>query len=149
MKNVLALLGLMLALPKESTLPANSRRAEVLARRQSFAGDETAELNPISSIAVGFILMVVAFVIALTVLPLIADSTAAAQASPNVTGSNDTLLGLIPTLLIVVLVVGAIAFLVHGFRGLKENLERFSYPSFPLSPSVLSVQSVKLLRKSF
>lgn len=84
--------------------------------------DKAAESNPISKIAIGFILIAIALVIALTVLPLVADSVAATQASSNVTGSSDTLLGLLPLLLIVGLVIGALAFLISGFKDLKESL---------------------------
>lgn len=84
--------------------------------------DQMAEQNPVTKIAIGFILIAIALVIALTVLPLVADATAAAQASPNVTGSSDTLLGLIPLLVIVGLVVGALSFLISGFRDLKNDL---------------------------
>lgn len=121
MKNpVMALLGLLMAVPPTQTVV--SRRAQLAARREQFVADVAAEANPISKIAVGFILIAIALVIALTVLPLVADSVALTQASANVTGSSDTLLGLLPLLLIVGLVVGALAFLISGFRDLREQL---------------------------
>lgn len=88
---------------------------------EAFVRDQKAEVNPIQKIAVGFILIAVALVIALAVFPLVADATAAAQASDNVTGSVDTLLGLLPLLLVVGLLVGALAFLISGFRDLKQK----------------------------
>lgn len=81
--------------------------------------NEMANAGPITKIAVGFILIAVALVIALTVLPLVADTVAATQASSNVTGSTKTLLGLIPLLLVVGLVIGALAFLISGFKELR------------------------------
>lgn len=89
---------------------------------EAFVRDQKAEVNPIQKIAVGFILIAVALVIALAVFPLVADATAAAQASTNVTGSVDTLLGLLPLLLVVGLLVGALAFLISGFRDLKQKV---------------------------
>ena len=82
---------------------------------------KTAETNPVQKIAIGFILIAIALVIALAVFPIVADATAAAQASTNVTGASDTLLGLLPLLLVVGLLVGALAFLISGFRDLKNT----------------------------
>lgn len=84
--------------------------------------DKAANQNPITKIAIGFILIAIALVIALTVLPLVADTVALTQASANVTGSSKTLLGLLPLLLIVGLVVGALAFLISGFKDLKDGV---------------------------
>lgn len=87
---------------------------------EAMAADNRAESNPVRDIAVGFILMAIALLIALVILPIVASSVATAQADTNITGANDTLLGLIPTLLIVALVLGAVGFLFRGFRGLKN-----------------------------
>lgn len=98
----------------------NKQLTQMLALK-AFIDSTKAEQNPIQKIAVGFILIAVALVIALAVFPLVADATAAAQASTNVTGSTDTLLGLLPLLLVVGLLVGALAFLISGFRDLKQK----------------------------
>lgn len=98
----------------------NKQLTQMLALK-AFIDSTKAEVNPIQKIAVGFILIAVALVIALAVFPLVADATAAAQASTNVTGSVDTLLGLLPLLLVVGLLVGALAFLISGFRDLKGS----------------------------
>lgn len=82
--------------------------------------DKRADLNPINKIAIGFILIAIALVISLAVFPIVADAVAAAQASTNVTGASDTLLGLLPLLLVVGLLIGALAFLISGFRDLKD-----------------------------
>lgn len=85
------------------------------------AEDARAEGNPVKDIAVGFILISVALVIALVMLPVVTSAIATAQADPNVTGANDTLLGLIPTVLIVSLLLGGVAFLFRGFKQLRSN----------------------------
>lgn len=93
----------------------------LFASLEALKNDKKADGNPVTQIAIGFILLAVALVIALAVYPLVADSVAAAQASTNVTGSQDTLLGLIPLILVVVLLAGALAFLVAGFRNLSHK----------------------------
>ena len=99
----------------------NKQLTQMLALK-AFVDSATAETNPVSKIAVGFILIAVALVVALAVFPVVADATAAAQASTNVTGASDTLLGLLPLLLVVGLLVGALAFLISGFKDLKEQV---------------------------
>lgn len=78
-------------------------------------------LNPVFSIAIGGVLVVIAFVVALAVYPILADNVAFAKASTNVTGTQDTLLDLIPILVVAGLLAGAIVFLVNGFKGLQGN----------------------------
>lgn len=78
-----------------------------------------AEANPVKEIAVGFILIAIALVIALTILPVVTSAVATAQADPNVSAADSTLLGLLPTLLIVGLLAGGVVFLFRGFQKLK------------------------------
>ena len=122
MNKLMALFATLMALP---TTPAVVSRREMLAQKREVAAsdlvlDTSAEANPIVDIAIGFILIAIALVLALVVFPIVADSVAFAQASANVTGSTDTILGLIPLILAVVLLSGAVVFLVRGFRGLKN-----------------------------
>lgn len=109
--------------PAMLTMPANSRRAQVRQRfeefRAKFVADTAAEGNPIKEIAVGFILIAVAMVIALTILPVVTSSVATAADDGNITSSDATLLRLLPTLLIVGLLAGGVAFLFRGFKQLK------------------------------
>lgn len=73
----------------------------------------------IKSIALGGIMIVLALVIALTVLPILTSAVADAQGDANVTSSQSTLLGLIPTVVIVALVVGGVSFMFQGIRNLR------------------------------
>ncbi len=107
-------------MPESSTNMMNPLMV-MYAHLASLKADTKADQNPVTKIAVGFILIAIALVIALAVFPLVADATAAAQASTNVTGSSDTLLGLLPLLLVVGLLIGALAFLISGFRDLKTK----------------------------
>ena len=84
-----------------------------------FHKDIGAQSNPIKDVAVGFILIAVALVIALTILPVITSAVATAQGDANVSTADGTLLGLIPTMLIVGLVGGGVAFLFRAFKNLR------------------------------
>lgn len=86
---------------------------------RQFMAETGAEANPIKEIAVGFILIGVALVIALTILPVITSAVATAQGDGNISASDGTLLGLLPTLLIVGLLAGGVAFLFRGFRNIR------------------------------
>lgn len=81
--------------------------------------DIGAQSNPVKDVAVGFILIAVALVIALTILPVITSAVATAQADGNISSADATLLGLLPTMLIVGLVGGAVAFLFRAFKSLR------------------------------
>lgn len=72
--------------------------------------------NPIRDVAVGFILIGIALVIALTILPVITSAVNTAQNDTNLSDADGTLLGLLPTLLIVGLLGGGVAFLFKGFK---------------------------------
>lgn len=72
--------------------------------------------NPINEIAVGFILIAVALVVALTILPVITSAVNTAATDGNISASDATLLRLLPTLLIVGLLGGGVAFLFRGFK---------------------------------
>lgn len=93
----------------------NTARAQV----KRFAPDMDAQSNPIKDVAVGFILIAVALVIALTILPVITAAVATAAADPNVSAADGTLLTLIPTMLIVGLLGGGVAFLFRAFKQVK------------------------------
>lgn len=84
-----------------------------------FLTDVGAQSNPVKDVAVGFILIAVALVISLTILPVITSAVATAQADPNVSASDSTLLGLLPTMLIVGLVGGGVAFLFRAFKQIR------------------------------
>ena len=86
---------------------------------EAYWADVRAEANPIKEIAVGFILIGVALVIALTILPVITSAVNTAQEDGNLSATDGTLLGLLPTLLIVGLLAGGVAFLFRGFKHIK------------------------------
>lgn len=86
-----------------------------------FHMDIGAEGNPVKDVAVGFILIAIALVIALTILPVITSAVATAQGDANVSASDSTLLGLLPTLLIVGLVGGGVAFLFRAFKNIRSE----------------------------
>lgn len=96
------------------SLIANARLAGA-----KFHMDTGAQSNPVKDVAVGFILIAVALVIALTILPVITSAVTTAQGDANVSASDATLLGLLPTMLIVGLVGGAVAFLFRAFKNLR------------------------------
>lgn len=101
-------------------LLATMNPSNVHSTMTALANDARAEHNPVKKIAIGFILLAIALVIALAVLPIVLDSVAAAQASTNITSSSKTLLGLIPLLLVVGLLAGSLTYLIQGFRELGE-----------------------------
>lgn len=98
-----------------------SIRSQMAARRMSFANDDDAQSNPIQEVGVGFILISIALVIALTILPTITSAVNTAQSDANVSSTDSTLLGLLPTLLIVGLLAGGVVFLIRGFRGVRNQ----------------------------
>lgn len=98
-----------------------ARRAEAQSKPvlRQFKDDEDAIGDEVRSIAIGTILIVISFVISLTVLPTLTSAVATAQSDPNVSSTDSTLLGLVPTMVIVALVVAGVGFLFKGLRGLK------------------------------
>lgn len=88
--------------------------------RREFLAEQRAESNPVKEVAVGFILIGIALVIALTILPVITSSVNTAQTDGNISASDSTLLGLLPTLLIVGLLAGGVVFLFRGFKSMKS-----------------------------
>lgn len=111
-KNFVSRLATHMAMGDSSTFNARQVGREFLA-------ETGAEANPIKEIAVGFILIAVAMVIALTILPVVTSAVATAQADGNVSATDGTLLGLLPTLLIVGLLAGGVAFLFRGFKNIR------------------------------
>lgn len=116
---LLALKAMLLSLasPSSDALPLQSRRAMLKESRMRFA-NTSANSGPVKDIAIGFILIGVALVVALAFWPAITSAVATAQADTNTTGSADTVLGLLPLILAVALLVGAIAFLFRGLKGI-------------------------------
>lgn len=93
-----------------------------LKRLKNRLRNDDAQTNPIREVAVGFILIGVALVISLVFLPVITSQVAEAQNDSNISGSDDTLLGLLPTLLIVGLVGGGVVFLFRAFRRVDRQM---------------------------
>lgn len=86
----------------------------------AFKDDEAAVGDEVKSIAIGTILIVISLVVALTVLPTLTSSVATAQGDANVTATQSTLLGLIPTMVIVALVISGVGFLFKGLKGIRS-----------------------------
>lgn len=81
--------------------------------------DRDAAMDPIKQVAVGFILIAVALVIALTILPVVTSAVETAATDGNISATDATLLRLLPTLLIVGLIAGGVAFLFQGFKQIR------------------------------
>lgn len=100
---------------------ATSRNAfgNNVSRRTALAmlKEDKADIQVVKDIAVGVILLVVSYVIALSMWPILTAAIATAQADGNTTTTQSTLLGLIGTIVIVILVVLGIGYL---FRGLQS-----------------------------
>lgn len=85
--------------------------------------------NPIMQIGLGSVILIIAAVITLTVLPIAdaaIDSYALGPDGTDATGdepptANVSLLDLFPLTVIAGLVVGGVAFLVRGFKGLNTE----------------------------
>lgn len=86
-----------------------------------FMSDNGAQANPVTEVAVGFILIGVALIVALTFLPSITGAVETAATDGNITATQATLLRLLPTLLIVGLIAGGVVFLFQGFKKIQEN----------------------------
>lgn len=86
---------------------------------ERFLKDNLGQGNPIQTVAVGFILIAIALVIALTILPVITSAVETAATDGNISASQATLLRLLPTLLIVGLLGGGVVFLFQGFRNIR------------------------------
>lgn len=119
-KRLVVLQAMLLALvPEAATVPvvANASRRTMLATMR----EERADIDAMKDIAVGFILLGIALVIALAFWPIITSSVAAAKADTNTSTTQGTLLGLIPTVLVVILLVGAIGFLFKGIQQFRHS----------------------------
>lgn len=81
--------------------------------------DTVAQGNPVREIAVGFILIAISLVIALTILPIITSAVNTAASDGNLSSSDAVLLRLLPTLLIVGLLAGGVTFLFQGFKKIR------------------------------
>ena len=113
---VFAFLNAMKASVESNVSAPMSRRAMLAAMKE-----ESANANPIKDIAIGFILIGVALLVALAFWPAITSAVATAQADGNTSDSASTVIGLIPLLLAVGLLVGAVAFLFRGIKGLGSG----------------------------
>lgn len=101
----------------EGTLALGGKQLPAWA--QKLWDDTVAESNPIKTVAVGFILIGISLVIALTILPVITAAVEAAATDGNLSATDAVLLRLIPTLLIVGLLAGGVAFLFQGFKQVR------------------------------
>src|SRR5688572_18851202 len=102
--NVLSTLALLLAAavptPTAQGVPSSafvSRRATL----KTLTFEDEAVGKEVQQIAIGSILLVVSFVIALVMYPILTSAVAEAQADNNSTASQVTLLGLLPTIFII------------------------------------------------
>lgn len=119
-KTVLVSLLAMLSAPFKALGDAPevaSRRAMLVTRRVTFQ-NESAAGNPVKDIAIGFILLAVSIMVALAFWPAITSAVATATADANTSDAAGTVLGLIPLILAVALLVGSVAFLFKGIKGL-------------------------------
>ena len=109
------------ALHREAFTLAASRgyRAGPRAVGRRFMADNCAAANPVSEVAVGFILIGISLIIALTILPTITSAVETAATDGNITATQATLLRLLPTLLIVGLIAGGVVFLFQGFKKIR------------------------------
>lgn len=87
---------------------------------RKLAQDEGGQ-SSINDIGVGTILLGVALILGLTMVPLIADTVATAQANGNITTAQSTMLDLVTLGFIVSLVVGGLGFVVKGVRNFGKN----------------------------
>lgn len=78
-----------------------------------FKQDERAE-GPMTDIAAAGILVVLAFVIVFTFLPLLTAGAETAASDPNASASTSTLIRLIPFVVVAGLLIGAVVFLVRA-----------------------------------
>lgn len=89
------------------------------APRMSFADDERAETDTgAMHIATGAILIVIALVIAFTVLPVLNSAIETFATDANTTSTQATLARLTPLVVIAGIVVAGVGFLVSGVRKL-------------------------------
>lgn len=102
--------------PTTETLPVGSRRAML-----AMAREESADAGPVKDVMIGSILLVVSYVVALTLYPILTSQVKTAQSNANSTSTNNTLLGLLPTLFIIVLVVAGVGFLFKGLKGFYDQ----------------------------
>lgn len=96
--------------------PMASRRAML-----ALAREEKADAGPVKDVMIGSILLVVSYVVALTLYPILTSQVKTAQSNANSTSTNNTLLGLLPTIFIIVLVVAGVGFLFKGLKGFYEQ----------------------------
>lgn len=82
--------------------------------------EDTEANGAVNQIAVGGILVMLALVIAVTVLPVLTSAIATAQADSNLTSGASTLLGLTPLVLVAGLVIGGVRFLISGVKGINQ-----------------------------
>ena len=72
----------------------------------------------IKTIGVGFILITIALLIALTILPTLTSQVETAASDGNLSAAAAAILRLVPTVLVVGLLGGGVAFLVRGFKSM-------------------------------
>lgn len=72
-----------------------------------------------NDLALSLIFAAIAILIAVTLVGPVADGVAAAQASTNVTGSQDTLLGLVPLIFVAGIIVSVALSGLFAFRAVR------------------------------
>lgn len=87
-------------------------------KANAFLHDERGENDAMKQIAVGGILVAIAFVVVLTIFPILTAAVNTAQDDANSSSTLDSLLSLIPLVFVAALVIAGVGFLIAGVRGL-------------------------------
>lgn len=115
--SLLAMLAMLVPSPSTDAVSGVASRRAMLA----LAREESANVDAMKDIAVSFILLALALVIALAFWPIITSSVKTATNDANTSTTQGTLLGLIPTVLVAVLLIGSIGFLIKGIHTFRTN----------------------------
>lgn len=83
-------------------------------KANSFLHDERGNNDAMKQIAVGGILVAIAFVVVLTIFPILTSAVNTAQEDGNSTTTLDSLLSLIPLVFVAAIVIAGVGFLVAG-----------------------------------
>lgn len=83
-------------------------------KANKFIHDERGENDAMKQIAIGGILVAIAFVVVLTIFPILTSAVNTAQDDANSTTTLDSLLSLIPLVFVAALVIAGVGFLVSG-----------------------------------
>lgn len=88
---------------------------------QAFREDRAGNTDALQNIAIGGVILIIAFVITLTVLPILTSSVKTAQDDANTTTAQDNLLGLITTIFVAGIALSGVGFLFRGIRGIRAG----------------------------